>query len=321
MSTPAEIDAEASRWLAAHDARVATPEERAEFELWLDADIRHRVAYLRLKASWARADGLGGLRPLDRDVDADLLKTRRVWRRTTPLAIAAGTLFVAFAIALLWSTQQMAWQRHETRVGGFSRIVLEDGSVVDLNTDSEIRVRVDGSRRDVQLLRGEGRFRVAHDAARPFEVSAGGLAVRAIGTAFSVRLRESEQVDVLVTQGKVAVDSPHHPGSPTLLAGDVARVAGGHVSVERFAPDVLDRRLAWTSGQLQFRGESLAEAVAEFNRYNNRRLELADSALATLRVGGNFDATDPESFAAAVEKAFNLRVVSSDTAVIVLQPP
>ncbi len=311
------IEARASRWLAARDAGAATPQEAAAFERWLDDDIRHRVAFLKLEADWRRTDRLREVRPLDRAVDPDLLgrpKLRRPWS----MGLAAGVLITLFAG--LWAYQQhFSWQRYETRIGGFSRIVLEDGSVIDLNTNSEVRVRF-GKSREVRLLRGEGRFQVAHDAARPFTVSAADTAVRAVGTAFSVRLRESEQVDVLVSEGKVAVASSHVQRTPPLSAGEAAVVLPDRVSVSRLEPQLLARRLAWTSGKLEFRGETLGEAVEEFNRYNRRQIRLAAASLGALRVGGSFGATDPESFASALASAFKLRVVLDDADEIILGP-
>jgi transmembrane sensor len=104
-------------------------------------------------------------------------------------------------------------------------------------------------------------------------------------------------------------------------AGQAAVVFPDRMSVSRVEPQILRRRLAWTAGRLEFRGESLGEAVAEFNRYNLRQLTLADPALAGLRVGGNFDATDPESFAAALASAFSLRPEITGPDAIVLRPP
>jgi len=93
-----------------------------------------------------------------------------------------------------------------------------------------------------------------------------------------------------------------------------------HVSVSRVEPQVLQRRLAWTSGKLEFRGETLAEAVEEFNRYNRRHIRLAGPSLDALRVGGSFSATDPESFAGALASAFSLRIDLDDANEIVLIP-
>jgi transmembrane sensor len=318
MSDDALIEARASGWLAARDAGAGTAEDAAAFNQWLDADIRHRVAYLRLEAGWKRADRLRDLRPLDGAVDPDLLgppKMRRAWFP----ALAAGVVVAVLGGAWAWQ-QHFSWQHYETRVGGFARVVLDDGSVVDLNTNSDVLVRLSGKRREVKLLRGEGRFQVAHDEQRPFTVAAGGAAVRAVGTAFTVRVRESEQVDVLVSEGKVAVASARVQRTPPLNAGEAAMVLPDRVSVSRVEPQALARRLAWTSGRLEFRGETLGQAVEEFNRYNRRQIRLSSTSLAALRVGGSFSATDPESFAGALGSAFQLQVALDDANEIVLRP-
>jgi transmembrane sensor len=314
-----DIEHDASRWLAARDAGATSPVQTAEFNRWLEADIRHRVAYLRLEANWQRIAKLKDLRPLDRNVDPDLLRTRSL-RGPWPIAIAAA-LLLAIGVGTYWFHQQKyAWQTYETRVGVFSRIVLEDGSVVDLNTNSEVRVRL-GAVRQLRLIRGEGRFKVAHDVHRPFVVAANDTAVRAVGTAFSVRLRDASQVEVVVAEGRVAIATPRVAETSPLAAGESAVVRPGRVSVSPMSPQALERKLAWTAGRLEFRGEPLADAVAEFNRYNVRQIRLATPTLGTLRVGGNFKATDPESFAAALASAFKLHVEPAGTDAIVLRPP
>ena len=314
------IDQEASRWLAARDAATPSVEDETSFQDWISADIRHRVAYLRMEETWRRSDRLREARPLDRDADADLLRPQRAHGRWS-LAMAASLLVGLLFGGYVFVQSQFGWHHYETPVGGFSRIVLEDGSVVDLNTNSDVKVRIGSKRREVRLLRGEGRFQVAHDASRPFVVSAADADVRAVGTAFSVRLHEAKRVDVLVSEGAVAIASARVLHSPPVKAGEVAVLMPDRLSVSRVEPQQIESRLAWTSGKLQFRGETLAAAVEEFNRYNRRRIQLGDASLAELRVGGTFNATDPESFAAALTSTFNLRVEPGAPDTIVLRPP
>lgn len=322
MNAKERIEHDASVWLARFDARGGEPEHDGEFERWLDADIRHRVAYLRIEAAWRRAERLKERKPLDQSIDPDLLAPPKPPRwRQWPMAAAAG-LVTLVACAGVWA----AWlrfdgERYETHVGCRTRIALEDGSVIDLNTNSELRVRFSDQRREIKLLRGEGRFQVAHDASRPFVVSAAGADLRAVGTEFSVRLRDSRQIDVIVAEGEVAIDSERVPEHPSLHAGDAAVLMRDRVSVSRLEPQVLAQRLAWTAGRLEFRGESLAFAVEEFNRYNRRKISLADPRLAQLRVGGSFKSTDPDSFAAALASTFGLKVDTRESEDIILRSP
>jgi transmembrane sensor len=309
------IEEEASRWLAMRDTSGVAAND-PEFDRWLDADIRHRVAFRKLEAAWQRSERLRELKPLDRAADPDLL---RIHRRPWPAAIAASVALLSLAIGAWVYVEHFRWQHYETRVGGLSRVVLDDGSVIDLNTDSAVRVRL-GRVREVQLLRGEGRFEVAHDGSRPFVVTAAGANVRALGTAFTVRLRAPAQVDVLVSEGRVAIASESVRRAPPLYANEAAIVLPDRVSVTRIGPQLLARRLAWTSGRIVLQGETLSEAIAEFNRYNKRQLAFEPS-IATLRVGGNFNATDPESFAAALASAFHLRIDPFSGDAIVLRSP
>jgi transmembrane sensor len=316
------INLRASRWLAARDAGPFTSAESEEFNRWLDEDIRHRVAYLRMEANWRRAERLRELKPLEGQAQPDLLA--KPAKRRWPMALAASVLVAALAGAWAWQ-QQFGWQHHDTGVGCLEHIVLEDGSVIDLNTNSDLRVRLSEDRREVRLLRGEARFQVAHDSERPFSVEAAGTAVRAVGTSFSVRVHDGRQVNVLVAEGQVAVATDRLAGSAKgvsqLEAGDEALVFPDRVSVSRVEPQLVARRMAWTSGRLEFRGESLADAVAEFNRYNRRQIQLSEPGLASLRVGGSFTSTDPDSFVDALASAFNLHADNQENGAILLRPP
>jgi transmembrane sensor len=159
------------------------------------------------------------------------------------------------------------------------------------------------------LLRGEAQFEVAHEPDRPFVVTANGTHVSVLGTAFVVRKRSATSLDVLVSEGRVAIDS-----APTtvLAAGQMALIRDGRLTTRTV--DDINRRVAWTEGMLIFNGETLSEAVAEFNRYNRRQLVIADTELANKTIGGAFKATNPDRFATALEKMFRIEVhVDDDT--------
>jgi len=173
--------------------------------------------------------------------------------------------------------------------------------------------------------RGEAQFAVAHDASRPFEVSAARRIVRAVGTAFDVRLDPDLAMQVLVTEGRVAVEdasgitSVDAPPVATVSAGENAVAHEGRVSVHRVSSAEQSRRLAWQVGELLFQGETLREAVAEFNRYNRRKLKVGDPAIAGREIGGIFQATDVDSFVAALQRSFDVTATTSDDGTVVLK--
>lgn len=215
------------------------------------------------------------------------------------------------------SAEHRRWTYFETNVGGNRKAVLPDRSEVLLNTDSRLRVRLGNGRRDGELIRGEAYFNVAHDKLRPFYVKAAHTLVCAMGTAFSVRIHEDRSVQVLVADGRVAIgatDPMASTGAPVLpdsapqaAGGDSVEVGPNSVVIRQQPQGYVTRKLAWTTGNISFDGETLTEAVREFNRYNRRHLVIIDPAIAQMKVGGSFEAQDPESFAATLEKHFGVR--------------
>jgi transmembrane sensor len=326
-----DIEAEASEWLIRLE-RDSSPAQQVSFAQWIAADARNRAVFVRLEKTWRHADVLRKLRPLDGEVDENIIDKfgepgaiviapRR--NRWLPwIAVAASLLIVALGGVSWVSFTRSEWQAYRTEQGGFQRISLQDGSTAFLNTNSEIRVKMTAARREVVLSRGEALFTVAHDTHRPFDVTAADTVVRAVGTAFSVRLSDQQQVDVIVTEGRVAIDPPDDsldsklpqqqvalPQLSTLAAGETVSVkARKKTNVHKIAAEDMTRKLAWTQGRLWFDRVTLAEAVTEFNRYNRRQLIIDDSAIATLHIGGAFDATDLDSFLAALQ-SFGIRAV------------
>jgi transmembrane sensor len=330
MATAQDIESTASEWLVRLETD-ASAEVRAEFDQWLESDPRHKAAYLRLERGWRRADRLKNLRPLDGAVNENVLDTFpqgqepghleattdapvTVSRQRTPWFAAAAALAIVAIGPVMWFVgSHMGWQTYKTALGGLERISLEDGSTATLNTNTQLRVRMTKERRELILDRGEALFSVVHDPHRPFDVRAAETVVRAVGTSFSVRLSDQKQVDVIVKEGRVAIDPPDDsfnlklaqptvplPQISTLGAGEAVRVHARKLEVQRIDTEDMTHKLLWTQGRLWFDRVTLAEAVAEFNRYNRRQLVIDDPAVAGLRIGGAFDANDLDSFVQAL---------------------
>lgn len=302
------LNATAADWLARlqrHGGISAA--ERNEFERWLDADPANAVAFARAEFTWERAERLRAVRTqafsaeavaAESQVDARRLSTpARAW------AVAASFAVVAVGMALVyWISQANVYA---TAVGERRTISLADGSQLTLNTASKLEVDMTAEHRSVRLVRGEALFKVAKDPSRPFTVEARGSEVRAIGTAFNVRVRE-EVVEVTVTEGVVSVDESR------IAAGSSAIAGAGTVSEIPLDQDVLRRRVAWREGAIELKGETIEQAVAEFNRYRQMPIVVADPSIAALRVGGRFETDDGERFLNALSQNFAVRVVRAE---------
>ena len=327
-----QIDREAAEWLARLDSQPESEAIRTQFESWRSADARHAAAYLRLSIAWDRMDRLRALSAGQSSIDSDALraqsererdaaadKSRKVagyeWRRA---AIAAG--FVLLTLGGLVLVKSLSGETLTTQVGGFARARLTDGSTVELNTGTRLKVQMDDESRRVELVAGEATFSVAHEPDRPFIVNAGEATVRAVGTRFNVR-RRAESVDVLVTEGKVRVararypDGPEASNSAWVSAGESALIAATHIERAPVTPALADRALAWHHGSLEFESNTLAEIVAEFNRYNERRIVIDDPDLATMQIGGRFSATNPDGFVHVLTD-FGIRADMTDSEIV-----
>jgi transmembrane sensor len=334
MASAADIEEQAAKWLIELDAG-ATPAEWARLTLWLSANPRHRAAFLRLSKAWNQSDALRKLRPLDCRVDADLLAdaSRKLrpssesepsrWRglagwRGIGLA-AAGTLFIAVCGVVAWQlSPRFDAPVYETIFGATEHVTLPDGTRIQLNGDTTVRVEFSPTLRDIRLGRGEVLVKVAPDVKRPFQVSTESTRVISAESQFSVRRKSAEIVDVLVADGQVVFERARAPLSfgatgvrftRTLWTGDSASANNFGVVVRQIGASAVHRRLAWRNGQVWFLGETLAEAVSEINRYTRPPLLIQDREIAGLRVSGTFDVKDAPSFISSLEKPLHVKAV------------
>jgi transmembrane sensor len=315
----------AARWIVRRD-RGLTAEERAEYEQWRAADLRHAVALARASLAWELLDHV----PESATVMPSPTSLRQLVLRRWPVvaglaaAIAIGGIFLASssrspAPAMPAAAQLAPTSARPAPVTADTQH-LPDGTIVRLGSDSHIVEEFSASERLVRLVRGEAYFTVTTDLKRPFLVQAGEVTVRAVGTAFNVQL-QSHSVEVLVAEGTVQVaqngtnPSPSDPSpeSPLVEAGHRAVVSlapetsGPRVVVSALPAEELAEALAQRERMLRLSGATLVELVAEFGRRTGTRVIIADPALEQLRIGGRFRGDDVEGFVRVLESSYGIR--------------
>jgi transmembrane sensor len=310
---------QAAEWIARADRGLTATEQR-EFRLWQASPANAR-ALRELAAMWKDMDQLEVLAevfPRPAAARAAIPATRRRWPMAVAASIVAAACGVMLALVLstgMWrrsAAVQMAAvtpARHATAVGEQRVVALPDGSTLALNTDTVVEVSLQAGSRDLRLLRGEAHFTVAHDQSRPFMVTVGKHTVRAVGTAFDVRLRDGNALDVLVTEGVVRLGRADgsQPAATDLAAGQLLQVdTRGRMHVQKLDSGGQGAWLAWRDGMLLFEGQTLQSALDEFSRYTTDRFSIADPQLRDMRIGGYFPAGNTSALLTALNRNFGL---------------
>ncbi len=349
------VAAQAIEWFIAHRSGTLSETQRQEFIDWLRASPAHAREYLCLTGfikdvgeaaktivtpaeelvASARAEP-DTLQYLPTFPAAEVEKNdRRVVRGThwsgmrLRAAIVAGVV-VVIAFATWWLPDRTVYSTVHAEQRSWR---MPDGSTVHLNSNSEIKVRFDAERRDVDLIRGQALFQVAKDARRPFWVHAGEAAVRAVGTEFDV-YRQPRRTLISVVEGRVAIwRLPQIParqlggmiesvGGPVaqLDAGQQAHITHESTVVSERAADVR-KTVAWLQRQVIFDHDPLGNAVEEFNRYAEVQIRIDDPALRAVQISGIFSAYDAESFIRFLERQPEMRLRRAGNEIVVTTPP
>jgi transmembrane sensor len=312
------VSSTAIGWLVLLESGQASADDRKRFSLWLTADPAHAAAYREAADFWA---GLDTLSPQDvRDLDRYLVDdtpivsgTNRTFWQKLP-AIAAIMLLITgtnFWLTLIWHPQG----DYHTATGEQRTVALADGSVLQLSTNTAVSVTFGQDSRHLILHRGEAFFTVAPDATRPFEVTAGKGAIRALGTAFNVRT-DLDHVTVTVSEHSIRIKTPGEPSAEVHAGERIRYDADGRMGQIESA-DLL-RALAWQRHRLVFENQPLTEVLEELARYRSGWIVLRDPELRALSVTGVFDTEHPDHILTAIEESLPIRPVKLTNQFILL---
>jgi len=349
------VKEEAAAWLIKLDGdRAPSANELASLREWLARSPVHREQLGSLADFWGKMNVLTELAvPLTHAEGSENRSLIASIRHAIPRFARAGFLTAALVLGVgiavtFWSRGDQFLSSnglYATAIGQQHSTTLADGSVVMLNTNSQFKVDYDNEYRNIRLLQGEAHFTVAKNAARPFRVYAGNGRVQAVGTAFSVYLKDNT-IDVTVTEGEVVLaafnrsstsrlpqqgaplgtgqssgsSAIDHIGTVELLgtikAGESATIRSGLdadtvstiKAIETVEPQEMAKRLSWREGVLTFTGDPLEVVVEEISRYTTVSIEFSDPAVRAIRIGGRFPIGETDAMFAALEANFGLRV-------------
>lgn len=321
---PGAIAQNAANWVVRRD-RGFTAAELREFTTWRNEDARHAAEFDRIAGAWRAMDAMGAAPELAALADEIVVRARA--RRAHRLRVRLAGFAAAAAAALVlgfvgWNqfrpdvrsfTPRLPSENYRVLPSTVQRLTLPDGSVAELNGASRVEVEFTATARRVRLVEGEAHFIVAPNAERPFFVMAGQVTVRAVGTAFNVRLA-SEEIEVLVTEGTVKLErggqgtveaagaSAEDDAAPALSIGQRAVISRAvaapapAIAIGEVDQAAIAATLGWQSTRLVFNNTPLDEVVDGFNRYNAQRLTLGDPKLRTRTLTGVFRADNLDGF-------------------------
>jgi transmembrane sensor len=336
------IVAEASAWFIEFRAGDVNDVGRQHFIEWLRRSPEHIQAYLEVSGVWAelptsdpegkidisslvaRARGEAdivalspvGARPTEVP-SPEVPRVLRHWPRRAVLAIAALALLASVTVRLLSVGDFGGF--YSTGIGEQRTIQLADGSTVEVNARSRVRVHLTDQQRDVTLLEGQALFRVAKDSKRPFVVRAGDAEVRAVGTEFDVYRKQTATV-VTVVEGRVETyDQSGGSGATAIVlsAGEQLTVLP-HTVTKPTRTDTV-AATAWVQKRLMFEETPLRDVAEEFNRYNRRPLTIDDRELQQVKISGVYSSTDPASLINFLRSQSSIRVIETENQVRVIR--
>lgn len=298
----------AERWMARKMSGAMNAEERQAFEAWLSQSVQNRRALAELEQALTTTDAAGDTllaaefeRQLHDAAGAGAHRHRANLQRMAAALVAAAGLGVIAIMLQGRPAQPMI--AYETAIGETEKVALEDGSAIELNTNSRIKVAYGDAARSVAIERGEAFFDVEKDRDRPFIVKTPAAEITVTGTSFNVSTAATASA-IHVLAGVVEVKSLLG-GASTLLAGDAVSIGADGVAgpVRRYDPALV---LAWRSGVARFHNTPLGDVVLELNRYFEVPIRIEGGALANAPVTGEFDIRDRETAVKALATAFDL---------------
>lgn len=300
------LENQAIEWLVKLNNPAISQQEQDAFQKWLSQSPEHQLAYIKAEALWS--------------VSAKAVTANKPgyfvhWR----YAFASLVLVLCGSWFYL-SSNKIETTDYITAIGEKKEIVLSDGSTVNLNNQTHIRVSISDSERHVDLLQGEALFQVTVNPKKPFDIDTGDGVVRVLGTRFSVN-RYDESTLVTVVEGRVALGQKPLTKDDVFIALQVLTDSQQQSMSGAFAgkqPEIVNpqNELAWEENRLIYKGAELRKVIRDLERIYPIKIQLKDSALGSRKMTAVLNIASLDQVIAVIESSLSLHAERSATEII-----
>ncbi len=308
--TPGKAQDQALVWFARLQDSKTSPHDREAFAGWLAGDPAHQAAYDRVLKLWqspALTVALSQYAAIPLSPSPRKYPSQR-WAAAACILLTSGWLLLASGLIDRWQADAV------TATGEQRRVVLADGSAVTLNTDTALAFNTSAEQRGVKILSGEAYFEVQPDKSRPFVVKTANATVQVVGTHFTVKAGNITQVDV---ESGIVACIGQRGDSRQLTAGQHTSIADQGVA--EITDIDIGMAFSWLKGRLIFQDQSLADVIAELDRYQPGVIIITDAKLAQTRITGNYKLGDTDAIIRALADIAGARVINLSPYVTVLK--
>lgn len=313
VSKDKHLTEEAVEWFVRLQDENCDDNDWVLFSEWVAQSEAHSQAYEQVQTLWHSLDSLKTI-----DIP-DLAKARRKpppSRLQTITNVSALSLLLAVSAGLYYE-QQLEFIHYSTSQNQRRTITLEDGSQIDMNANTRIKVKLSLLQRNIHLEHGEALFDVSHEWLRSFTVHTEKLEILDIGTRFNV-LQRKKSVEVAVLEGEVQINDGQNIEDVSIRAGYSRHYYydSSLSPVANIQPQVVT---AWLGGNLIFDHTPLKKVVKEIERYHQIKFVFSDSVLAKETLSGTFKVADLSGFLLALKSMLPIEVQQQENQTIVLK--
>lgn len=311
-SASEKLEKQAILWLVRLQSQPGDSSLQQACMSWRQRHPTHECAWQAVQSSYSQLRQHVQQVPAGLPVSPATLLHRSATRLSRRRALGQfGSLLLLAAPAAWMVHEYTPWQRlradHYTPLGQHASLTLDDGSSLQLNTDSAVRLRFGPDERLILLDRGEISLNSLGaqpgTGRQPLQIATRDGRLDATGSHFSVRQR-SDGTHVHTATGSVPMQGRHMPLPVTASAGsDYLLTASRARPVAAPGMDMM----AWTEGQLVAQDMPLADFLEEVGRYRPGRLDWSPE-IAALRISGTYQLRDTDTLLALLPRVLPVEI-------------